>query len=125
MIYDHRNINLARNLRKNMTPWERKLWYCFLKGYPVKFNRQKAIGSYIVDFYCPKAKLAVELDGSGHYQEESQKKDRVRTEELESMGLTVIRFSNLDVDKNFYGVCSVIDEMIKKMIPQYINCKEQ
>ena len=118
MYYDHRNVQLAKNLRKNMTPWERKLWYCFLKTYSVRFQRQKPIDRYIVDFYCAKAKLIIELDGSGHYEKKSIENDRKRTEKLESLGYKVIRFTNLDVDKNFYGVCTVIDETVKNTLPQ-------
>jgi len=77
--YNKKNIQLAKNLRKNMTPWERKLWYEFFKGYPVHIYRQKAIGNYIVDFYCAKAKIVVELDGGGHYYEEQKEKDDART----------------------------------------------
>ena len=105
-----------------MTPWERKLWYCFLKAYPVRFQRQKCIDNYIVDFYCFKAKLIVELDGGGHYNPISEKKDDDRTKILEQYGLKVIRFCNLDIDNNFYGVCTVIDEEVKKRIsdsPRY------
>ena len=66
--YNRENIPLAKALRKNMTPWERKLWYQFLRSYPVRFQRQKAIGNYIADFYCAKAGLVIELDGSQHYE---------------------------------------------------------
>ena len=117
-VMEH-NINnkpLAKILRKNMTPWERKLWYCFLKEYPVRFQRQKCIDNYIVDFYCFRAKIIVELDGGGHYNLISQQKDNQRTKVLEQYGLKVIRFCNLDIDKNFYGVCTVIDEEVKKRI---------
>jgi len=113
MHYDHNNINFARKLRKEMTPWERKLWYCFLKAYPIRFQRQKVIESYIADFYCAKANLIIELDGGGHYNPDAEKKDQSRTNEMESYGLKVIRFCNLDIDKNFYGVCTVIDEEVK------------
>ena len=99
-----------------MTPWERKLWYCFLKEYPVRFQRQKCIDDYIVDFYCFRAKLIVELDGGGHYDPESQKKDEIRTAALERNGLKVLRFCNLDVDRNFYGVCTMIDNAVQKRI---------
>ena len=113
MYYDHKNKEFARKLRKEMTPWERKLWYCFLKTYSVRFQRQKSIDEYIADFYCATASLIVELDGSGHYDPEQEKKDRARTEKLEKLGITVIRFSNRDVDRNFYGVCTVIDKEVK------------
>ena len=119
MHYDHKNIEYARKLRKEMTPWERKLWYCFLKTYPVRFQRQKTIGSYIADFYCAKANLVIELDGGGHYNPEAEEKDKIRTENLERYGLKVIRFCNLDIDKNFYSVCTVIDETVKRRtLPQ-------
>ena len=116
--YNKENIPLAKALRKNMTPWERKLWYDFLRSYPVRFQRQKAIGNYIVDFYCAKARLIIELDGGGHYTTEQTKKDNLRTKELESMNLSVLRICNLDIDRNFSGVCKYIDLTVKKSLPQ-------
>ena len=80
--YNKQNTPLARELRKTMTPWERKLWYEFLSDYPVRFQRQKAIGNFIVDFYCAKARLAIELDGGGHYEPEQAQADVCRTAEL-------------------------------------------
>ena len=71
--YNKENIPLAKALRKNMTPWERKLWHDFLRNYPIRFQRQKAIGNYIADFYCAKARLVVELGGGGHYTPEQAK----------------------------------------------------
>ena len=109
------NIPLAKTLRKNMTPWERKLWYDFLRYYPVRFQRQKAIGNYIADFYCAKARLVIELDGGGHYTAELAKKDEMRTKDLESMNLTVVRICNLDIDRNFSGVCEYIDLTVKRL----------
>ena len=103
------NEKYARQLRKEMTPWERKLWYQFLREYPIRFQRQKCIDQYIVDFYCFKAKLVIELDGGGHYSPEKMQYDQHRTEVLERYGLKVLRFCNTDIDKNFYGVCTVID----------------
>ena len=116
--YNKSNIPLARVLRKNMTPWERKLWYEFLRNYPIRFQRQKAIGNYIADFYCAKARLVVELDGGGHYTPEQIEKDNIRTKELDSMNLTVLRICNLDIDRNFSGVCEYIDLAVKKSLPQ-------
>ncbi len=113
--YNKENIPLAKVLRKNMTPWERKLWYDFLKGYPVRFQRQKALGNYIVDFYCAKARLVVELDGGGHYTAEQAEKDEARTKGLESMNLKVVRICNLDIDRNFRGVCEYIDLAVKNL----------
>ena len=113
MPYNGNNIPFAKKLRKEMTPWERKLWYCFLTKYPVRFQRQKTIGDYIVDFYCASAKLAVELDGGGHYDPVTIQKDANRTAALKNQGIEVIRFCNLDIDKHFYEVCSVIDTTVK------------
>ena len=116
--YNKENIPLAKTLRKNMTPWERKLWYEFLGDYPIRFQRQKAIVNYIVDFYCAKAGLVIELDGGGHYTVEQTEKDNIRTKDLENMKLTVIRICNLDVDRNFRGVCEYIELTVKKSLPQ-------
>ena len=113
--YNKTNIPLAKMLRKNMTPWERKLWYEFLKNYPIRFQRQKAIGNHIVDFYCAKAKIVIELDGGGHYTSEQIKNDKLRTKELENMNLRVLRICNLDIDQNFYGVCEYIDLTVKNL----------
>lgn len=116
--YNKANIPLAKALRKNMTPWERKLWYEFLRTYPIRFQRQKAIGNFIVDFYCAKAGLVIELDGGGHYTTSQSEKDMIRTSELEQLNLTVLRICNLDVDRNFSGVCEYIDLAVKRSLPQ-------
>jgi len=113
--YNKANIPLAKALRKNMTPWERKLWYELLRYYPLRFQRQKAIGDYIADFYCAKARLVLELDGGGHYTDEQAEKDAIRTKALEAMGLTVLRICNLDIDRNFSGVCEYIDLTVKNL----------
>ena len=113
MKHNRDNEVYAKRLRKEMTPWERKLWYCFLKDYPFRFQRQKCIDNYIADFYCFQAKLVIELDGGGHYDSVSQQKDDIRTHWIEQYGLKVIRFCNTDIDKNFYGVCTVIDQEVK------------
>ena len=114
--YNKSNIPLAKTLRKNMSPWERRLWYEFLRNYPIKFRRQTPIGNYIVDFYCAQAKLVIELDGGGHYTAKQIEKDKFRTDYLESVGLTVLRICNLDVHKNFYNVCEYIDYSVKQSI---------
>ena len=106
----------AQKLRREMTKEERHLWYDFLRSLPVTFHRQKVIGSYIVDFYCADAKLVIELDGSQHYDEEGLAYDAMRTKALEGYGLKVIRFSNLDIDKNFEGVCAFIDDVIQQAL---------
>ena len=84
--YNKDNIPLAKTLRKNMTPWERRLWYDFLRDYPVRFQRQKAIGNYIADFYCAKANLVIEIDGSQHYEDRGIEYDGQRTKYLEQCG---------------------------------------
>ena len=98
----------AQELRKNMTKEERHLWYDCLKDLPITINRQKVIGNYIVDFYCADAKLIIELDGSQHFEEKGIEYDAKRDEYLKSLGLTVLRYSNYDVNTNFYGVCTDI-----------------
>ena len=119
MYYDQKNKEFARKMRKEMTPWERKLWYCFLKDHNMRFQRQKTIDHYIVDFYCAKAGLIIELDGGGHYTAEAQEKDKIRTDELEKHGFKVIRFCNRDIDRDFYEVCTVIDQEVKqRTLPQ-------
>ena len=96
----------AQNLRKNQTKEERLLWNAFLRKYPLQFRRQYTIGNYIVDFYCHAARLAVELDGSQHYEPMESEKDRIRTLYLEAQGIQVLRFSNTDVLKQFERVCA-------------------
>ena len=103
----------ARILRKNQPKEESLLWNLCLNRYPLRFRRQFIIGNYIVDFYCHSAKLAVELDGSQHYDATEQEKDRIRTVYLESQGVFVLRFSNLDVLRRFEDVCAEIDRIAK------------
>ena len=103
----------SQRLRKNMTREERHLWYDFLKDYPIQFKRQVPMGGYIVDFYCFRAKLVVELDGSQHCLPEEMEYDRKRTAFLEEKGLYVLRISNLDVTRNFRGVCENIDIAVR------------
>jgi len=109
-------LNNAKNLRKSMTRQEKRLWYDFLKHYPVKIYKQRIIDNFIVDFYCHKARLVIELDGSQHYSVDGKVYDSLRTEILESYGLCVIRFSNKEVDDLFDGVCYIIDKNIKERI---------
>ena len=106
-------VPVAKMLRKNMTKEEKHLWYDFLRAYPVRFTRQKVLGKYIADFYCAKAKLVIELDGSGHYTDEGKVYDEERTAFLESYGLTVIHIPNTEIHSNFLGVCEYIDYIVK------------
>lgn len=106
-------LSRARELRRDMTPQERKLWYLFLRKYPVKIYKQRIIDSFIVDFYCASAKLVVEIDGSQHYTEQGQEYDAQRSVCLARYDLQVIRFSNADVDNRFDAVCRAIHEAIQ------------
>ena len=111
-------VPLVKTLRKSMTKEEKYPWYDYLREYPIRFIRQKVIGKYIVDFYCSKAKLVVEMDGSQHYEDNGIEADALRTELLEQYGLKVIRISNLDTNKNFEGVCMFIDNEVKQSLSQ-------
>ena len=110
--YNGNLIPRAKELRKIATKQENHLWYDFLRMYPVRFQRQKAIDRFIADFYCHKARLIIEIDGSQHYTEDGLLYDEERTRVLMKYHLEVLRFSNLDIDKNFHGVCTKIDEVI-------------
>lgn len=111
-------VPLAKQLRKHMTKEERRLWYDFLRRYPVRFSRQKVLGKYIADFYCAQARLVIELDGSQHYEDERREKGARRTAFLEAYGLRVIRIANNDVTGNFPGVCAYIDAAVKQSLSQ-------
>ena len=101
-----------------MTKEEKHLWYDFLKKYPVRFLRQKVIDNYIADFYCHKARLIIELDGSQHYTQSGRLKDAIRTEQFEKRDLTVMRIPNGEINHNFEGVCRFIDEFVKVSLRQ-------
>ena len=99
-----------------MTPEERHLWYDFLNKYPIRFYRQKVLGKYIADFYCAKARLVVELDGSQHGDIECERYDNERTEYLKGYGLTVLRIPNYQVQRYFNDVCRYIDSVVEKQL---------
>ena len=107
---------MAQRFRKEQTKEEALLWYNFLNKYPLRFRRQYVIGNYIVDFYCHKARLVVELDGSGHYEADKIAHDARRTEYLKTLGLKVLRFTNLDVLHQFDAVCESIDISVRDRI---------
>ncbi|MGN0800943.1 MAG: endonuclease domain-containing protein [Christensenellales bacterium] len=104
----------ARQLRQEMTPQERKLWYLFLRDYSVKVYKQRIIGSFIVDFYCHAAKLAIELDGMQHYTEQGLAYDMERSAFLAGRGITVLRFTNKEIDQDFCTVCKTIGHTIQE-----------
>ena len=106
----------AQELRKNATKQENHLWYDFLSSYPVRFRRQVTIQWFIVDFLCSAAKLIVEVDGSQHYSEQGVAYDEERSAELEGLGYLVLRVSNDDVNRNFDGVCEMIDREVQRRL---------
>ena len=110
---DYSQLENARRLSREMTPHERKLWYLFLRKYPVKIYKQRIIGKFVVDFYCACAKLVIEVDGSQHYEPQGMAYDAERSAFLSAMGLDVLRFSNRDIDRDFRGVCEQIDLTIQ------------
>ena len=116
--YNKNLISNARALRNNMTKEEKHLWYDFLKSYPIRFSRQKVLGKYIADFYCHKAKLIIELDGTQHFEEKVKIYDERRTEYLEQYGLTVIRIPNSMITQHFKEVCEYIDDYVQS------NCEK-
>lgn len=109
-------LPFARELRKNMTKEERRMWYTFLNTYPVRFIRQKIIGSYIADFYCSAAKLVIEIDGSQHYSEENIQYDKKRSAYFSEYGIIVIRIQNIQINTNFCDVCEYIDSVVKTIL---------
>ena len=107
----------ARTLRNNPTKEENHLWYDFLRSYPVRFHRQYVIENYIVDFFCPKAKLIIELDGSQHYTtDRAVDYDLKRTKDIEKYGFLVLRYSNLDIHRQFRNVCEDIDYHVQERL---------
>ena len=114
--YNKSNIPLTQALRKEQTKWEKHLWYDFLSIYPIRFQRQKAIDNFIVDFYCAKAQLVVELDGYYHTLSHQAEDDTERTAKLKSLGLEVIRFTNTEIERDFNLVCKIIDSSVTKRI---------
>ena len=113
---DNTRLENARRLRREMTPHERKLWYLFLRKYPVKIYKQRIIGRFIVDFYCASAKLVIEVDGSQHYEPKGMTYDAERSAFLSFLDLEVLRFSNRDIDREFHGVCEQIDITIQSRL---------
>ena len=107
-------LEKAKELRKNMTEEEKKLWFGFLRKQSLRFRRQEIIGSYIVDFYCKERKLVIEIDGAQHYEHEAAEYDCKRTEYLESIGMKVIRIRNGQINKEFENVCRYISGFVDK-----------
>ena len=106
--YNKNLVTNAQELRRNMTAEERHLWYDLLKRLPVSVKRQKNIGNYILDFYIPSAKLAIEIDGRQHKLAENREDDRIRDEFLNSLGIMVVRYTNDDIRNRFQAVAKDI-----------------
>ncbi len=109
-------LEVSKELRKNMTRHEKKLWYDYLSKYPIRWYKQRIIDNFVVDFFCYKAMLAIELDGIQHNTEEAMAYDAERTQTLERYGIKVLRFSNFDVDINFEMVCLEIDKTVRERL---------
>ena len=112
----------ARDLRKNATRQEQRLWYDFLRTYPAKFRRQQQIGPYIADFYCPSARVVIELDGSGHYEADGKEYDRWRDAYIAAQENKILRFTNTEIEKEFervIGYNSIKKEI--KILMRYIH----
>ena len=108
----------ARELRSDMTPQERKLWYLFLRTHPFHFRRQQPFGPYIAAFYCASSKLVIELDGSGHFQPEGMEYDRWRDAFMTGQGFRVLRFTNAQIDNEFAAVCTAIELALSDPLSQ-------
>jgi len=109
------NIEKCRNLRKNQTDAEKKLWAVLRNRQMAgtKFRRQVSIGRYILDFYSPKYRVGIEADGGGHYEDKENQRDKLRTKELSILGIEMLRFNNLEILNNIEGVCEVIEQTIE------------
>ena len=116
---ERRSAILPHPLRRELpTRQENHLWYDYLRLYPARFQRQKTIYHYIVDFYCASAKLIIELDGHQHESEDATEYDQARTEAFESAGIMVLRFKNNDVEHHFRSVCQTIDQTVQQRLGQ-------
>lgn len=112
--YNQKLVEKAKELRKNMTSAEKKLWNNYLKTLKIRFLRQRPIDNFIVDFYCAKLRLVIEIDGETHFTDEAKIYDSQRTSVLEGYGLQVIRFTNNDVYHKFEGVCECIENSLNR-----------
>lgn len=120
-----KNKKHARRFRKAMTREEKILWGYYLRKYPVRFHRQYAIGRYIADFYCRKAKLVIELDGSQHFMKDGVVHDCRRTAFMKQFGILVLRFMNKEILTNLSGVCEYIDFMVTQRLKEFRSSQSQ
>ena len=115
-FYNKNLKNPARGLRKEMTLTEKKLWFQFLNTIEPKVHRQRAMGNFIADFYIPKAKLIIEVDGEVHIDDKAKAKDLERTWYFNNQGIEVFRITNDQVINNFKKVCKSIRQFIDSRI---------
>ncbi|MBD2299247.1 endonuclease domain-containing protein [Nostoc sp. FACHB-87] len=115
--YNPKLVERAKELRKNMTPAEKKLWCDYLRNFQFRVLRQRPIDHFIVDFYCPTLQVVIEIDGDSHFTDEGQDYDRDRTRILEGYGLKIIRFTNSQVLNHFESVCEHIQGLIPPSPP--------
>jgi very-short-patch-repair endonuclease len=116
--YNPKLIPIAKELRKNPTPAEKKLWQNFLRNFPFRVLRQRPIDNFIVDFYCAALMLVIEVDGENHFTEQGKQSDAERTAILEGYGLKVVRFTNVEVLQGFEGVCQ---ELLGEFDRKYLS----
>lgn len=114
MIYKYNkdNVKLAKELRKNMTRQEKHIWFDFLKKLPVTVKRQRPFGNYIADFFIPSALLVIEIDGRQHQMEENKIDDIARDKYFSGIDISVVRYTNEDIDNNFHEVCNQILDIL-------------
>lgn len=118
--YDKKLSGNATFLRKNMTPEEKRLWFAFLQRLPTRVKRQFKINNYIVDFYIPKVKTVIEIDGIQHLIPEHKLKDENRDSDLAQYGITVLRYRNSDINENF---SAVTDNILKNINLTFADLK--
>ena len=106
-------------MRREMTAAENKLWYDYLRRDGNRWLRQKPIDDYLVDFYCPKLKLAIEVDGTTHLENKDKVYDKKRTEELEKLGIKILRFWNNDILNGLAEVANIVKQQIKNIKSPY------
>ena len=118
--YNKKLVSNARNLRKNMTPEEKHLWYDFLRRLPFNVRRQHNIENYIVDFYIAEKKTVIEIDGIQHTSPDHKEADEKRDDFLATWNITVLRYSNESIRKNFN---IVVDDILRNLELDYTDLK--
>ncbi|MCD0175082.1 DUF559 domain-containing protein [Deinococcus sp. 14RED07] len=113
-LHSRRLVPRARELRRAMTPAERRLWFDLLRSHPVRFRRQVPLLGFILDFYAPSARLCVEVDGRSHDGAEAQAYDAERSRVLGGAGIRVVRFQNAEVMRNLPGVAALIESALQR-----------